>query len=108
MKDASDQKEGSQDTRLDEASSPAVGLHGSISGILNGDGFEKEKVASTEDMVAGDPLCEEPRRTLDVRDHGATRGSSKKSALMDRGRRRRNSQRCYAGILKVVPPLLRF
>jgi len=75
MKDASDQKERSQDTRLDEAGSPAVGLHGSISGMLNGDGFEKEKkVASTEDMVAGDLLCEEPRRSLDVRDHGATRG----------------------------------
>jgi len=45
------------------------------------------KVASTENMVAGDPLCEEPRKSIniDVRDDGATRGSSKKSALMDRG-----------------------
>ena len=58
----------------------SVGLHDSISGMLNGGGFEKGIVASTENMVVGDLLCEEPRKRIDVRDHGATRGSSKTSA----------------------------
>jgi hypothetical protein len=46
---------------LGKASLPAVWLHRSISGDSDGFFFfenEKEKVTSTENMVAGDPLCE--------------------------------------------------
>ena len=32
--------------------------------MLNGDGFEKEKVASTENMVAGDPYAMNHERVL--------------------------------------------